>query len=113
MVLRVTGPERAALQGFPPNLCKLAGDTAKDKRIIGSAMTVPVIGAVMATELVLLMDKADEDTISCWLDGKAAIYNYKQLYIHEVYMRSTRGLHEVYTRSTRGLHKIYNRMRYM
>ena len=67
---RMTGPERAALQGFPPNLCKLAGDTAKDKRIIGNAMTVPVIGAVMATELVRLMDKADEDTISCWLDGK-------------------------------------------
>ena len=100
---RMTGPERAALQGFRPNLCRLAGNIAKDKRIIGNAMTVPVIGAVMATELVLLMDKADEDTISCWLDGKAAIYNHKQVYIHEVYTRSTRGLHEVYTRSTQDL----------
>ena len=83
---RMTGPERAALQGFPPNLCKLVRNTANYKRIIGNAMTVPVIGAVMATELVRLMDTADEDTISCWLDGQAAIYNcirsYMYIYIY-------------------------------
>ena len=73
---RMTGPERAALQGFLLNICKLAGNTAKDKRIIGNAMTVPVIGAAVATELVRLMDKADEDTISRWLDRQAATCNY-------------------------------------
>ena len=68
---RLTGPERAALQGFPPSICKLAQNTAKHKRIFGNAMTVPVVGAVMATELARLMDIADKDTVSQWLGGKA------------------------------------------
>ena len=68
---RLTGPERAALQGFPPSICKLCKNTAKDKRIFGKAMTVPVVGAVMATELARLMDIADKDTVSQWLGGKA------------------------------------------
>ena len=68
---RLTGPERAALQGFPPSICKLCQNTAKDKRIFGNAMTVPVVGAVMATELARLLDIADKDTVSQWLGGKA------------------------------------------
>ena len=79
---RMTGPERAALQGFPPSICKLAGNTAKDKRIIGNAMTVPVIGAVLATGLVRLVDMAGKDTIPCWLDDKAAMYIYTYIYIY-------------------------------
>ena len=79
---RLSGPERAALQGFPPSICELAGNTAKDKRIFGNAMTVSVIGAVMATELARLMGLADKDTISSWLDGKATTYIYISIYLY-------------------------------
>ncbi len=48
---RLRNCERARLQGFPPYIVKLARETTTWKRFIGNAMSVPVIGSILATEL--------------------------------------------------------------
>ena len=48
--------ERAALQGFPAILGKLRFDEATGRRIWGNAMSVPVLGSILAQELICLQD---------------------------------------------------------
>lgn len=63
---RLRGYERARLQGFPPMLCDMAIDGTPTKRIFGNAMSVPVIGTVLATELIRLTKKSSRSVISSW-----------------------------------------------
>jgi hypothetical protein len=70
---RLQGAERAALQGFPPCVCNLVGNTAKDKRIFGNAMTVSVVGAVVATELISLINTSSQQNIAAWLSHDSAM----------------------------------------
>lgn len=71
---RLQGAERAALQGFPPCVCNLVGNGAKDKRIFGNAMTVSVVGAVVATELIRLIITSSQENIAAWLSHDSASY---------------------------------------
>ena len=48
--------ERAALQGFPAILGQLPFDEATGRRIWGNAMSVPVLGSILAQELICLQD---------------------------------------------------------
>lgn len=48
--------ERAALQGFPAILGQLPFDEVTGRRIWGNAMSVPVLGAILAQELICLQD---------------------------------------------------------
>jgi DNA-cytosine methyltransferase len=69
---RLQGAERAALQGFPPCVCNIVGNTAKDRRIFGNAMTVSVVGAVLATELINLITTSSQENIATWLSHDSA-----------------------------------------
>ena len=48
--------ERAALQGFPAILGQLPFDEVTGRRIWGNAMSVPVLGSILAQELICLQD---------------------------------------------------------
>ena len=48
--------ERASLQGFPAILGQLPFDEATGRRIWGNAMSVPVLGSILAQELICLQD---------------------------------------------------------
>ena len=48
--------ERAALQGFPAILGQLPFNEATGRRIWGNAMSVPVLGSILAQELICLQD---------------------------------------------------------
>ena len=48
--------ERAALQGFPAILGQLPFHEATGRRIWGNAMSVPVLGSILAQELICLQD---------------------------------------------------------
>lgn len=52
---RLRNAERAKLQGFASNVHKLARDTVNWKRFTGNAMSVPVIGSILATELTAML----------------------------------------------------------
>jgi DNA (cytosine-5)-methyltransferase 1 len=71
---RLQGHERAALQGFPPSVCALVTNAPAHKRIVGNAMAVSVVGAVLATELVSLLATSSHDNIAAWLSsGRQAV----------------------------------------
>ena len=48
--------ERAALQGFPAILGQLPFNEATGRRIWGNAMSLPVLGSILAQELICLQD---------------------------------------------------------
>ena len=48
--------ERAALQGFPAILGQLPFNEVTGRRIWGNAMSVPVLGSILAQELICLQD---------------------------------------------------------
>ena len=48
--------ERAALQGFPAIIGQLPFDEVTGRRIWGNAMSVPVLGSILAQELICLQD---------------------------------------------------------
>ncbi len=48
--------ERASLQGFPAILGQLPFNEATGRRIWGNAMSVPVLGSILAQELICLQD---------------------------------------------------------
>ena len=51
------GHERGALQGFPPEACRFFGPHLIGKRAFGNAMSVPVVGMVIARELSALLEQ--------------------------------------------------------
>jgi site-specific DNA-cytosine methylase len=55
--------ERGALQGFPDNLCNLPLSEVAGRRVWGNAMAVPVLGSVLAHELICIQDSI---TQSAW-----------------------------------------------
>ena len=48
---RLRTVESARLQGFPPSVCDMVRESKEWKRFIGNAMSVPVIGIVLATQI--------------------------------------------------------------
>ena len=66
---RIRGHERARLQGFPPSICDLANDSVTTRRIFGNAMAVPVIGSLLASEIIALCDHSSPSDIAEWLDS--------------------------------------------
>ena len=48
--------ERAALQGFPTSVANLILDERIGKRVFGNAMSVPVVGSLLASELECILD---------------------------------------------------------
>ena len=49
------GHERGALQGFPAEACRFFGDMRISRQAFGNAMSVPVVGMVIARELAALL----------------------------------------------------------
>ena len=54
--------ERGRLQGFPETLCKAAVSDSVAKRMFGNAMSVPVLGSVLAREIKALV-RSRQDSI--------------------------------------------------
>ena len=52
--------ERASLQGFPAILGQLPFDESTGRRIWGNAMSVPVLGSILAQELICLQDSLSD-----------------------------------------------------
>ena len=55
--------ERAALQGFPAILGQLPFDEVTGRRIWGNAMSVPVLGSILAQELICLQDSLSDQRL--------------------------------------------------
>ena len=55
--------ERAALQGFPAILGQLPFDEVTGRRIWGNAMSVPVLGSILAQELICLQESLSEQRL--------------------------------------------------
>ena len=64
---RIRGHERARLQGFPPSICDMVSDNTASKRIFGNAMAVPVIGSMLASEIIALCDHSKPSDLTEWL----------------------------------------------
>ena len=55
--------ERGRLQGFPETVCRAAVSDCVAKRMFGNAMSVPVLGSVLAREIKALVRSRQESTI--------------------------------------------------
>ena len=55
--------ERGALQGFPQEACRFFGDKNISKQAFGNAMSVPVVGMVIARELSALLSQNGSDAL--------------------------------------------------
>lgn len=69
---RLRGHERARIQGFPPMLCELAAEQRSTKRIFGNAMTVPVLGSLLAVELASLLAHSSPSAILHWCNSSVS-----------------------------------------
>ncbi len=58
--------ERGRLQGFPPEVCEVALSDATARRIFGNAMSVPVVGTVLAKELALMLSSCGQ-AVEAWV----------------------------------------------
>ena len=63
--------ERARLQGFPAVICNEANESSENKRVFGNAMTVPVIGSILACEMLSLCKHSSATKIAHWCAASA------------------------------------------
>ena len=61
--------ERAGLQGFPASVGHLQLDETTGRRIFGNAMAVPVIGSMLAQELLSFMDSLPRAALAAACSG--------------------------------------------
>ena len=64
--------ERAGLQGFPASVSRLQFDETVGRRIFGNAMAVPVIGSMLAQELLCFMDNLPRAALAAACSGDVA-----------------------------------------
>ena len=69
---RLRGSERASLQGFPPCVRSVADEGPRTKRILGNAMSVPVIGSVLGTAMLRLVGCSSPRSIVAWTGSSNA-----------------------------------------
>ena len=61
--------ERSGLQGFPASIGNLQFDETVGRRIFGNAMAVPVIGSMLAQELLSFMDSLPRAALAAACSG--------------------------------------------
>ena len=73
--------ERAALQGFPPSIGQLQFTETAGRRIFGNAMSVPVIGCILAQELEVIEDCVGRATLARCMYPSASAIAESQRYV--------------------------------
>lgn len=63
--------ERGALQGFPDSIGHIIRSETAGRRIFGNAMSVPVIGSLLAAELCALQDSLSHRLLAKTISGQA------------------------------------------